>query len=138
MKFLHVMLRIKNIQASVAFFAALGCVEVRRMESQPGRFTLVYLKPADSEVEIELTYNWDEVNGYADGKNFGHLAFQVENINDTCDELARLGGVVVRPPRDGYMAFVKTPDHISIELLQRGGAIVPSARYAQMPNQGSW
>jgi lactoylglutathione lyase len=138
MNFLHIMLRVKDVGINTSFFAALGFLETRRFDNRAGRFTLVYLKSAVNPVEIELTHNWDQTQDYDSGNNFGHLAFAVSDINATCDELSRLGGVVVRPPRDGYMAFVKSPDQISIELLQQGGAIAPSGKYLDMKNVGNW
>ncbi|MHB1677385.1 MAG: VOC family protein [Sulfuriferula sp.] len=140
MKLLHAMLRITDIDKTLAFFKLLGLEENRRRENAAGRYTLIFLREAgsQSDVEIELTYNWDRTEGYAIGKNFGHLAFEVEDINAKCDELREHGIDMLRPPRDGYMAFIRTPDGISIELLQRGNAILPREPYLSMPNQGEW
>lgn len=124
MKFLHTMLRVKNLEESLDFFCnKLGLEEVRRKESEGGRFTLVFLRAKDSEAEIELTYNWDNKDPYETGRFFGHLAFAVDNIYETCQSLKQKGVEINRPPRDGYMAFVKSPDGHSVELLQKGEAL---------------
>lgn len=146
MRFLHTMIRVRNLDESLDFFCnKLGLIEGRRMESEAGRFTLVYLHaPLDSaqsqtmqSPEIELTYNWDpEV--YTGGRNFGHLAFEVDNIYETCQNLANAGIVINRPPRDGHMAFIRSPDQISIELLQKGGPLPPREPWASMTNTGTW
>ncbi|HET9113434.1 MAG TPA: VOC family protein [Burkholderiales bacterium] len=140
MKLLHAMLRVTDVDKTLAFFKLLGLEENRRRDYATGRFTLIFLREisSQSEVEIELTYNWDRAEPYAIGKNFGHLAFEVEDINEKCDELREHGIVIARPPRDGYMAFIRSPDGISIELLQRGNAIEPREPYLSMPNQGEW
>lgn len=140
MKLLHAMLRVTNVDKTLAFFKLLGLEENRRRDSPNGRFTLIFLreKSTQSEIEIELTYNWDRTEPYAIGKNFGHLAFEVEDINAKCDELREHGIIIARPPRDGHMAFIRSPDGISIELLQRGDAIMPREPYLSMPNQGEW
>lgn len=141
MRYLHTMLRVRDIDAAVEFFVKkLGLRETRRRESEGGRFTLVFLAsgaPGD-EAEIELTYNWDEKEPYATGRFFGHLAFEVDDIYATCERLEEHGVTVLRPPRDGRMAFVKSPDEHSIELLQRGAALPPREPWASRPNQGSW
>jgi lactoylglutathione lyase len=146
MRYLHSMMRVANLEMALDFFCAkLGWREVRRMENEKGRFTLVFLAaPGDrgratSEGAplVELTYNWDpEV--YAGGRNFGHLAYAVDDIYATCEKLMAAGVVINRPPRDGRMAFVRTPDGISIELLQEGAAMMPKEPWASMPNTGSW
>jgi lactoylglutathione lyase len=138
MKFLHSMIRVSDPEASLAFFKLLGLEERRRMENEAGRFTLIFLGvPGDEGGEVELTYNWDQV-GYAGGRNFGHLAYQVDDIYDTCQRLLDAGVAINRPPRDGHMAFVRTPDNISIELLQKGGSLPPAEPWASMPNTGEW
>jgi lactoylglutathione lyase len=139
MKYLHTMVRVTDLQASVDFYTkALGLELLRTRESEQGRFTLAYLAaPGDAEAQLELTYNWDpEV--YTGGRNFGHVAYGVDNIYETCERLMQAGVVINRPPRDGYMAFVRSPDQISIELLQRGAPLPPAEPWASMPNSGSW
>jgi lactoylglutathione lyase len=133
------MIRISNIDASLDFFVAkLGLTETRRIENPAGRFTLVFLAaPESPEAEIELTHNWDE-HEYAGGRNFGHLAFAVDDIHETCDRLMKAGVTINRPPRDGRMAFVRSPDNISIELLQKGKALAPKEPWVTMPNTGTW
>ena len=138
MKFLHSMIRVSDPAATVAFFQLLGLEERRRMDNDGGRFTLIFLGiPRDSGGEVELTYNWDE-SGYAGGRNFGHLAYEVDDIYATCSHLSDNGVTINRPPRDGRMAFIRTPDNISIELLQKGGALVPAEPWTSMPNSGQW
>ena len=138
MQFLHAMLRVSDPEATIAFFALLGLREVRRRVDDKGRYTLIFLgMPGDEgRAEIELTHNWDEA-GYAGGRNFGHLAFRVADIYATCAALMAAGVVINRPPRDGHMAFVRTPDGISIELLQ-DGALPPREPWASMANSGNW
>ncbi len=139
MKYLHTMIRVSNLEQSLDFFInTLGFVEQRRHESEKGRFTLVFVAaPESPDAPVELTYNWDpEI--YTGGRNFGHLAIQVDNIHDTCAMLQRKGITINRPPRDGRMAFVKTPDNISIEILQKGDALPLSEPWISMPNTGSW
>ncbi|MGA1228224.1 MAG: VOC family protein [Burkholderiaceae bacterium] len=139
MKYLHTMVRVTDLQASIDFYTkALGLELLRTRESEQGRFTLAYLSaPGDAEAQLELTYNWDpEV--YTGGRNFGHVAYGVDNIYETCERLMQAGVVINRPPRDGYMAFVRSPDQISIELLQRGAPLPPAEHWASMPNVGSW
>ena len=139
MKFLHSMVRVTNLDESLKFFVdLLGLKEVRRNEYPQGEFTLVYLKSEGSDAEVELTYNWGEQTEYTNGKNFGHLAFLVDDIYAKCEELQNAGVVINRPPRDGHMAFVKTPDNISIELLQKGDALTPKEPWASMKNTGDW
>ena len=139
MKYLHTMVRVTDPDASLAFYRdALGLQEVRRMESQQGRFTLIYLAaPGDEDAQVELTYNWDPET-YTGGRNFGHLAYEVDDIYATCERLQSHGVTILRPPRDGRMAFVRSPDQISIELLQKGQALAPAAPWKDMPNIGSW
>ncbi|KPC52015.1 VOC family protein [Amantichitinum ursilacus] len=139
MKYLHTMVRVTDLEASMAFYRdALGLQEVRRTEHEKGRFTLVYLAaPGDEDAQVELTFNWDpEV--YSGGRNFGHLAYEVNDIYATCQRLQDHGVTILRPPRDGHMAFVRSPDNISIELLQAGARLAPQEPWASMPNTGSW
>lgn len=142
-KFLHAMIRVTDPDATIAFFELIGVKEVRRYESQQGRFTLIFLAAEGQEglAEVELTYNWPPENGesevYTGGRNFGHLAYRVENIYETCQRVMDAGHIIHRPPRDGHMAFIKTPDGISIELLQEGH-LPPQEPWASMPNTGTW
>jgi len=139
MKYLHTMVRVTDIDASLDFFVnKLGLMETRRKDVPQGRFTLVFLAaPESPQAEIELTHNWDpEV--YGEGRNFGHLAFAVDDIYATCQRLMDGGVTINRPPRDGHMAFVRSPDNISIELLQKGDALPPAEPWASMPNTGKW
>ena len=132
------MLRVSDPDATVRFFTLLGLEERRRKDVPQGRFTLIFLGvPGDDGGEVELTHNWDE-SGYAGGRNFGHLAFLVDDIYATCQRLADAGVTINRPPRDGHMAFVRSPDSISIELLQKGDALEPAEPWASMPNTGEW
>jgi lactoylglutathione lyase len=137
MKFLHAMLRVSDPEATVAFFQLLGLEERRRREVPQGKFTLIFLGVPGDEAEVELTHNWEE-SGYGGGRNFGHLAFAVEDIYATCQRLVDAGVTINRPPRDGHMAFVRTPDNISIELLQKGDALEPAEPWVSMPNTGEW
>ena len=139
MKYLHTMVRVKDLDDSLDFYCnKLGLVEVARKEVPQGRFTLVFLAaPGDESAQVELTFNWDPQE-YDDGLNFGHLAYSVENIYESCQRLMDLGVTINRPPRDGYMAFVRSPDGISIELLQYGEALPPLEPWASMENSGSW
>ncbi len=138
MKYLHTMIRVTDPAKTIAFFELLGLKEVRRMENEKGRFTLIFLSaPGDEGAEVELTHNWDPEE-YGEGRNFGHLAYRVDNIYDTCQRLMDSGVTINRPPRDGHMAFVRTPDNISIELLQADGALAPAEPWASMPNTGKW
>ena len=137
MKYLHTMIRVSDPKASVAFFELLGLKEVKRFDSEQGRFTLIYLAaPGDEDAQVELTHNWDPEE-YSGGRNFGHIAYQVPNIYETCQRLMDAGVTINRPPRDGHMAFVRTPDNISIELLQ-DGRLPPQEPWASMPNTGEW
>ncbi len=139
MKYLHTMVRVTDLEASLRFFCnALGLEELSRKEYPQGRFTLVFLAaPGDAAAQVELTYNWDP-EAYGGGRNFGHLAYAVENIYATCRRLMDHGVTINRPPRDGRMAFVRSPDQISIELLQRGSALSPEEPWTSMPNVGQW
>jgi len=150
MRYLHTMVRVGDLEAALDFYCAeLGLTEVRRHENEKGRFTLVFLatpedarrvrgeKPTAMSPMVELTYNWDEKN-YVGGRNFGHLAYAVEDIYALCEKLMREGVTINRPPRDGHMAFIRSPDGISIELLQQGEALPPKEPWASMPNSGSW
>jgi len=137
MKFLHTMLRVSDPESTVAFFQLLGLEERRRREVPQGRFTLIFLGVPGDEAEVELTHNWDE-SDYVGGRNFGHLAFAVDDIYATCRRLMDSGVMINRPPRDGHMAFVRTPDNISIELLQKDGVLDPAEPWASMPNTGEW
>jgi len=137
-KFLHAMIRVADPDATIAFFRLIGLEEVRRFSSEQGRFTLIFLAAPGEEgiAEVELTHNWDPQE-YAGGRNFGHLAYRVENIYETCAALMAAGHIIHRPPRDGHMAFVKTPDGISVELLQEGN-LPPQEPWASMENTGAW
>jgi len=138
MKYLHTMIRVSDPAETLRFFELLGLREIRRMDNEKGRFTLIFLAaPGDESAQIELTHNWDE-EGYGEGRNFGHLAYRVENIYETCQRLLDNGVTINRPPRDGHMAFVRTPDNISIELLQQGPALPSQEPWASMPNTGHW
>ena len=139
MQYLHTMIRVSDPDATVRFFELLGLKEARRMESEKGRFTLIFMAVPGEEgkAEVELTYNWDPEE-YGGGRNFGHLAYRVDNIYETCQRLMDAGVTINRPPRDGHMAFVRSPDNISIELLQKGERLAPQEPWASMPNTGSW
>ena len=139
MKYLHTMVRVSDLAKSLNFYCdKLGLRELRRSDNEKGRFTLVFLAaPNDKTAQVELTYNWDR-EAYSGGRNFGHVAYQVENIYDTCAKLRDAGVVINRPPRDGRMAFVRSPDNISIELLQSGAALPSQEPWASMPNTGEW
>lgn len=141
MRYLHTMIRVRDLDLALDFFVEkLGLREVRRRESESGRFTLVFLSTGaeGDPAEIELTYNWDQKEPYGGGRNFGHLAFAVEDIYAACQRLMDGGVPILRPPRDGRMAFVRSPDQISIELLQAGDALPPAEPWKSMPNQGEW
>jgi lactoylglutathione lyase len=137
MRYLHTMLRVSDPEATVRFFQLLGLEERRRMDNEGGRYTLIFLGVPGDQGEVELTHNWDE-SGYSGGRNFGHLAYRVDNIYETCQRLMDAGVTINRPPRDGHMAFVRSPDNISIELLQEGGKLAPTEPWASMPNTGEW
>ncbi len=142
-KFLHSMIRVCDVEKTIAFFDLLGLKEVKRFDSEQGRFTLVYLAaPGDEDAQVELTCNWPPEDGspaeiYDGGRNFGHIAYQVENIYETCQRFLDAGVTINRPPRDGHMAFVRTPDGISVELLQ-DGRLDPAEPWVSMPNVGQW
>lgn len=139
MKYLHTMVRVTDLEASLRFYRdALGLEVIRQREVPAGRYTLAFLAaPGQPDAQIELTYNWDP-EAYTGGRNFGHIAYAVDNIYATCQRLMDHGVAIVRPPRDGRMAFVRSPDHISIELLQAGDALPPAEPWTGMPNIGSW
>ena len=139
MKYLHTMVRVTDIDKSLEFYCdQLGLVELKRHESEQGRFTLVFLAaPGDEEAQVELTYNWDP-GEYDEGRNFGHLAYRVDDIYAICQKLMDAGVTINRPPRDGHMAFIRSPDNISIELLQAGDALAPQEPWASMPSVGHW
>jgi lactoylglutathione lyase len=151
MRYVHTMVRVRDVNASLDFYCnKMGLEEVRRHESEQGRFTLIFLaapknkaqSAAERAPELELTYNWPDADGnaetYAGGRNFGHLAYRVDNIHETCQRLMDMGVTINRPPRDGRMAFVRSPDGISIELLQEGDGLVPAEPWLSMQNTGSW
>ena len=133
------MIRVQNLESALDFFVnKLGMIEVRRREAHEGRFTLVFLTTSPGESTIELTYNWDQEEPYTSGRNFGHLAYSVENIYQLCEELQKKGVAILRPPRDGKMAFIRSPDQISVELLQEGDPLPPQEPWLSMPSQGEW
>jgi lactoylglutathione lyase len=137
MKYLHTMIRVSDPDATIRFFELLGLKELKRFDSPAGKFTLIFLAaPGDEDAQVELTHNWDE-SGYGEGRNFGHLAYSVDDIYATCQRLMDAGITINRPPRDGYMAFVRSPDNISVELLQ-DGHLPPQEPWASMPNTGHW
>jgi lactoylglutathione lyase len=138
-KYLHTMVRVGDLPAAIDFYCnKLGLVELRRRDSQQGRFTLVFLAaPGDESAQVELTHNWDPEE-LGSGRNFGHLAYQVDDIYATCQRLLDAGVTINRPPRDGYMAFIRSPDNVSIELLQKGEARAPAEPWKSMPNTGKW
>ena len=138
MKYLHTMIRVSDVTATLRFFEMLGLNEVRRHDNDAGRFSLIFLAaPGDESAQIELTHNWDE-GGYDGGRNFGHVAYAVDNIYQSCQRLLDGGVVINRPPRDGRMAFVRSPDGISVELLQAGPALPPAEPWSSLPNVGAW
>ena len=138
MRFLHSMLRVRDPDSTIRFFNLLGLEERRRMDNEAGRFTLIFLGvPSDPGGEVELTYNWDP-QSYDGGRNFGHLAYEVDDIYATCRRLMDAGVTINRPPRDGRMAFIRTPDNISVELLQKGAALTPAEPWTAMENVGEW
>ena len=139
MRYLHTMVRVGDLDRSLDFYCnKLGLEELRRTENDNGRFTLVFLAaPGDRDAQIELTYNWD-VTEYSEGRNFGHIAYAVDDIYAVCQRLLEAGVTINRPPRDGYMAFVRSPDNVSIELLQSGRALTPAEPWASMENSGQW
>ena len=137
-KYLHTMIRVSDPDATIRFFELLGLKELRRFDNEAGKFSLIFLAaPGDEDAQIELTHNWGEA-GYGEGRNFGHVAYAVSNIYEACQRLMEGGVTINRPPRDGKMAFVRTPDNISVELLQHGDALPPAEPWASMPNTGAW
>ena len=141
MRYLHTMVRVRDLPAAVRFFCeGLGLREIRRRDSEQGRFTLVFLgeQAQGDSPQIELTYNWDQTEPYTSGRNFGHVAYEVDDIYRACQRFIDLGYPISRPPRDGRMAFIRSPDLISVELLQRGDALAPSEPWTSMPNVGEW
>lgn len=139
MRYLHTMIRVRDLDAALHFFCdLLGLVEIRRRDSERGRFTLVFLATGPGEPTIELTHNWDQEEPYTQGRNFGHLAYAVDDLYATCAHLQANGVTIARPPRDGYMAFVRSPDGISVELLQAGERLPPQEPWASMENSGTW
>jgi len=139
MKYLHTMIRVQNLDSALDFFIdKLGMKEVRRKEVPEGKFTLVFLAADDNESQLELTYNWSQNEPYSGGDNFGHVAYSVENIYDYCEKLGKKGVTILRPPRDGKMAFIRSPDQISIELLQQGDPLPIQEPWSSMKNCGKW
>lgn len=144
MKYLHTMVRVSDLEASLAFYALLGLREIRRYDHEAGRFTLIFLAaPGDEQAQVELTHNWPPADGsapeaYGEGRNFGHLAYEVDDVYETCRRLMDAGVTINRPPREGRMAFVRSPDNISIELLQKGSNLPVAEPWASMPNTGHW
>ncbi|GGC18384.1 lactoylglutathione lyase [Marivita lacus] len=140
LRYLHTMVRVKDLEESQKFYSLLGLKETRRMDNEKGRFTLIFMAPEGQEdCPVELTYNWDGDDGLpSDSRHFGHLAYRVDNIYDTCQHLMDNGVTINRPPRDGHMAFVRSPDNISIELLQAGDALPPQEPWSSMENTGHW
>ena len=140
LKYLHTMIRVANLEKTISFFELLGMTETRRHESEEGRFSLIFMaSPGDEDCPVELTYNWDGDDGLpSDSRHFGHLAYAVDDIYATCRTLMDNGVTINRPPRDGHMAFVRTPDNVSIELLQAGDSLAPAEPWASMENSGSW
>jgi len=139
-RYLHTMVRVLDLEKSMAFYRLLGLEETRRTDNDKGRFTLVFMAaPGQPECPVELTYNWDGDDGLpADSRHFGHLAYEVDDIYATCARLQEAGVTINRPPRDGHMAFVRSPDNVSIELLQKGERLAPAEPWASMPNTGHW
>ncbi|GBF42705.1 lactoylglutathione-like lyase [Leptospira ellinghausenii] len=140
MKYLHTMIRVQNLEKALHFFVGILGLKVSRQKEYPeGKFTLVFLSTGEKDSsEIELTYNWEQAEPYSVGRNFGHLAYEVDNIYETCEKIQSMGVVINRPPRDGRMAFVRSPDLISIELLQKGNPLPPKEPWVSMPNTGEW
>lgn len=138
LRYLHTMIRVMDLDKTLKFFSLLGLKEVRRKDVESGRFTLIFLNDGVTDAELELTYNWDQEEEYSIGRNFGHLAYRVDNIYDICTHLEKNNIEILRPPRDGYMAFIKSPDGISVELLQKGDALTPIEPWMSMDNKGQW
>jgi len=139
-RYLHTMVRVRDLEENIAFYKLMGLEETRRIENEGGRFTLVFMTPPGQEdAAVELTYNWDGDEGLpSDSRHFGHLAYRVDNIYEMCKKLMDAGVVINRPPRDGHMAFVRSPDNVSIELLQAGDSLAPAEPWASMENTGHW
>jgi lactoylglutathione lyase len=137
MRYLHTMIRVSDPEATIRFFNLIGLEERRRMDNEAGKFSLIFLGVPGDAGEVELTHNWGE-DGYTGGRNFGHLAYEVDDIYETCQRLMDAGVTINRPPRDGHMAFVRSPDNISVELLQKGERKAPAEPWASMPNTGEW
>ncbi len=138
MRFLHTMIRVYDLERALHFFSLLGLHEVRRKDSERGRFTLVFVSAGPDEPQLELTHNWDEAAPYSGGRNFGHVAYEVDDIYEVCQHLVDNGVTILRPPRDGRMAFVRSPDRISVELLQKDGALEAREPWASMASVGEW
>ena len=138
MRYLHTMIRVHDLEKALHFFQLLGLHEVRRRDSERGRFTLVFVAAGPDDPPLELTHNWDQTEPYDGGRNFGHVAYAVDDIYAVCSRLADNGVTILRPPRDGRMAFVRSPDNISVELLQAGDALPATEPWASMPSQGEW
>ena len=139
MKYLHTMIRVQNLERTLDFFInKLGMIEVRRKEVPEGKFTLVFLVATENECPLELTYNWEQSEPYSSGENFGHIAYGVDNIYDFCEKLQNNGVIILRPPKDGKMAFIRSPDQVSIELLQIGDPLPIREPWVSMKNQGTW
>ena len=139
MEYLHTMIRVKDLDRALDFFCdKLGLKEIRRSEHERGRFTLVFLATGPDAPQVELTYNWDQAEPYTVGRNFGHLAYAVDDIYAVCQRLMDAGVAILRPPRDGRMAFIRSPDQVSVELLQKGNALPPAQPWQSMENQGEW
>ena len=139
MKYLHTMTRIQNLETALDFFVnKLGLIEIRRSENPAGKYTNIFVATEEGEPSLELTYNWDQEEPYSVGRNFGHVAYSVKNIYDYCEGLQQKGVQILRPPRDGKMAFIRSPDQISVELLQEGDALPPQEPWLSMPNHGEW
>jgi lactoylglutathione lyase len=137
MRYLHTMIRVSDPEATIRFFNLIGLEERRRMDNEAGKFSLIFLGVPGDAGEVELTHNWGQ-EGYTGGRNFGHLAYEVDDIYETCQRLMDAGVTINRPPRDGHMAFVRSPDNISVELLQKGARKAPAEPWASMPNTGEW
>ena len=139
MKYLHTMTRIQNLEAALDFFVnKLGLIEIRRSENPAGKYTNIFVATEEGEPSLELTYNWEQEESYSVGRNFGHVAYSVKNIYDYCEGLQQKGVQILRPPRDGKMTFIRSPDQISVELLQEGEALPPQEPWLSMQNQGEW
>lgn len=138
MKFVHTMIRVLDLYKTINFFNLLGLKEIKRYKNESGRYTLVYMAIEKGEMEVELTWNWDQTDVYTEGRNFGHLAFTVKNIYEKCKELKDAGIIISRPPRDGHIAFIKTPDNIAVELIQEGDNLKPIEPWLSMANQGTF